>query len=95
MTENELKDAKNRGIRASQLLNDPLILSAFNDIRHVLYKKIEESDFNQRDDREDCYRMLRAAEMFEGMFRRHVNTGKAAEDKLKGLKKIIRRVQEL
>lgn len=95
MNENELIDAKNRGIKAEQLLKDPLINNAFNDIRHILYKKIESSDFNEREEREDCYRMLRAAEMFEGMFKRHINTGRSAEEKLSTLDKIIRRVQEL
>ncbi len=95
MNELELQDVKNRGIKAQQLLKDPLINGAFNDIRQLLYKKIEQSEFNQQSEREDCYRMLRAAEMFEGMFKRHINTGKAAEEKLSALQKVIRRVQEL
>lgn len=95
MNEIELKDAKNRGVRAAQLLNDPLIKSALSDIRSTLYRKISESDFKQREEREDCYRMLRAAEMFEGMFQRHINAGRSAEEKLNVAQRFIKRVQEL
>lgn len=95
MSENHLKDDKNRGIRAKQLLNDPLMSKALSDIRATLYKKISESEFSQRNEREDCYMMLRAAEMFEGMLKRHINTGKAAEEKLNGFMRAVRRVQEL
>ncbi len=95
MSDIKLKADQQRGVRAGQLLNDPLIQSALSDIRSTLYRKISESDFSQSEERESCYRMLRAAEMFEGMFKRHINTGKAAEEKLSAMQKVIRRVQEL
>ena len=89
-----LKRQSIRGRKAKTLLEDELMQSALNDIRMTIYKKIETSAFNQKDEREDCYRMLRAAEMFEGMLRRHINTGIAAEEKLSVLQRVVKRVQE-
>lgn len=95
MNEAELERQKQRGIRAKQLLDDELIKGAFHDIRENIYQKIGSSSFDQSKEREDCYHMLRAVETLEGVFKRHINTGKAAVDKL-GLKDIVvKRIQEL
>jgi hypothetical protein len=95
MNEIELERQKQRGIRAKQLLDDELIRAAFNDIRGNIYQKIGSSSCDQSKEREDCYYMLRAVETFEGMFKRHINVGRAAEDKLSLPKRVVKRIQEL
>ena len=95
MNEVDLQRQKQRGIRAKQLLDDELIRAAFNDIRENIYQKIGTSSFEQSDEREDCYRMLRAVETVEGQFKRHINTGRAAEEKLSFVGRVVKRVQEL
>ena len=95
MNEVELHAQKQRGIRAKQILDDELIKKAFHDIRESIFDKIAQSSFKQQDDREDCYRMLRAIESFEGKFKQYINTGKVAEDKLNPLMKVVKRVQEI
>lgn len=94
MNEVELQKQKQRGDRARQLMDDKLICGAFSDIRENIYKKISASTFDQSKEREDCYMMLRAIETFEGQFRKHINTGRAAEEKLSLTMRVIKRVQE-
>ena len=91
----KLRRDEQRGIKARQILNDELVIKAFEDIKQMLYHKIEQSSFEQKEVREDCYRMLRASECFEGMFKRHINTGRAAEEKLSLMKRVVKRIQEL
>ena len=94
MNEVELQKSKQRGIRARQLLDDELIRSAFNDIKENIYQKIGSSSFDQSKEREDCYMMLRAIDSFEGQFKKHINAGRAAEEKLSLAQRVIKRVQE-
>lgn len=95
MNEFKLKAQVARGQKAKSILNDALVKEALEDIRKTIYKKIEISAPKEKDQREFCYQLLRAAEMFEGMFTRHIQTGIAAEEKLNPLKKAIKRVQEI
>jgi hypothetical protein len=95
MNEVELQRQKQRGIRAKQLLDDELIRAAFNDIRDNIYQGIASSSFDQSKEREDSYHMLRAVESLEGQFKRHINTGRAAEEKLSIAQRVVKRVQEL
>ena len=90
-------DAKLKGDKASQLLRDPLLSEAIDEIRSSLYSKIENSSFKQRDEREDCYFMLRAVESFEGMLRKYINAGKtaASEERQSILNRSVTRVQDL
>lgn len=93
MNKRDLEKAAQRGDRAKQILNDQLVKDAFHDIRDHIYQLISSSSFEQSDKREDCYRMLRALESFEGMFRRHIQTGELSKESLK--QKIVKRIQEL
>lgn len=93
MNERELKLKEQRAIKAQQILNDELVKSAFNDIRNHLVEKITKSSFKQQEDREDCYRMLRCLESFQGMFDRHIRDGVIAKDKLS--MRVVKRIQEL
>ena len=91
----KLEKDKQRGIRAEQILGDTLTKEAFDAIRVNVYKLISNSRFDQKDEREDCYRMLRAMESFEGQFKRYIEKGRLADAKLNPLQKVIKRVQEL
>lgn len=86
---------KQRGIRAQQLLDDELIKQAFDAIRNNVFDKFTSSSFKDQETREDCYRMLRAAESFEGMFKRYIREGRIAEEKLSFGQKVVKRIQEL
>ena len=92
--EKKLHQASMRGKKAKALLEDELIRSALDDIREIVYGKIAASAFDEKEAREDCYRMLRAAEMFEGMLKRHINTGLAAEERLSTMQRVVKRIQE-
>lgn len=91
----KLKRDQQAGLKARQLLEDPMINDALNAIRKNLYDKIARSDFDQSEAREDAYRMLRSVEAFEGQFKRFINTGKIAEEKLGLLGNIVKRIQEI
>lgn len=95
MNEVEEERKRQRGIRAKQLLDDELIKNAFNDIRDNIFKKIGSSSFDQSKEREDCYYMLRAVESLEGLFKKHINEGRLAEEKLTLSQRVVKRIQEL
>ena len=54
------------GRKAQQLLDDPTLIRAFDQVEAGLYKGIAESSFEQSDEREDAYRMLRALTSLKG-----------------------------
>jgi len=95
MNEVELERQKQVGIRAKQIIDDELIKGAINAIRENIYRKIGSSSFDQSKEREDCYHMLRAVESFEGEFKKMINTGRVAQEKLSLKGKAVKRVQEL
>ena len=90
----DLELQKQRGIKAKQLIDDELVKSAFHDIKNNLIKKITSSSFKEQDEREDCYRMLRALESVEGQFFKHIQTGKVAENKLSLAQKVVKTLRE-
>jgi hypothetical protein len=83
MDENQAREIATRSDHAERILKDPIINDAFTAIRENIFKKIAESDYTQADQREDLYRMLRAIESFEGQFKRYINDGKIARNRLK------------
>ena len=91
---NKEEKAKLDGIKAKQLLNDPLVIKALADMRHNLYDMIQRSSFDQSKEREDCYYMLRAVESFEGQFKKIINAGIAAEQKIAAAGRVVKRIQE-
>jgi hypothetical protein len=88
MNEIEAKNMVRRADHAERILKDPLINEAFDAIRDNIFKKISVSSFGQKDEREDLYRMLRAVESFEGQFKKYINDGKLAKNRLKELLRI-------
>lgn len=76
-----------RGERARQLLNDPMLRDAIDKMRETTYHNIRTSNFKQIDEREECYKMLKAIDHFEDEFTRIVNGGKKAKSLIKKLLK--------
>lgn len=77
----DLKAKVNRGdeARALQKQLDPYL----DDMRQEVYKNIRKSNFFQKAERENCYKMLRAIDLFEGRLKKRINDGKMAKHKLK------------
>ena len=89
MNELELKDQVRRAERARQLLKDPMIQEFLSELRESVYHNIRTSHYKDKEDREDLYKMLQVMDRFEGVFNRHINTGKIAQSKLDQLKEKV------
>lgn len=72
-----------RGRRAATILEDPLIVEAFEKIDAKLMKQFRESDLDDAETREVMFRMMRAMDLFKTHFEAVVRTGKNAETELK------------
>jgi hypothetical protein len=95
MNELELKDQVKRGERARQLLKDPMIQDFLKELRETIYHNIRTSHFKDKEEREDLYKILQVTDRFEGLFNRHINTGKLASSKLDQLKERFTKVTRL
>ena len=91
LSEQQLRD----GVRAQQLLNDPMLADAFESVRLNIVDGIATSEFDQSDKRESGYHMLRALESVRGQIERHVRTaaGLQAEEKDAELRTVLRPVE--
>ena len=83
------------GARAKQLLDDPMLARAFEEVRLGIHNGIASSEFDQQDKREDGYHMLRALESVKGMIERHIRIadGIKAEAKQTDLRTVKRVVE--
>jgi len=68
------EDRLRLGAQANQLLNDPLLVKAFDDVKAGIVKQIEDSNFRQTKEREQAYQMLRALSAVKGQIESHVRT---------------------
>lgn len=66
------------GERARQLLNDPMIVKALEEMRETVYHNIRTSHYSKMEEREDLYKMLRAIDAFEKQFKQKIDAGKKA-----------------
>lgn len=89
MSEMELQRTAAKGERARQLIKDPMIREALDNMRDDVIQCIETSKFRDTDEREECYRMLRAIAAFEREFKRFMDDGKVAKSKLEVLRNKI------
>jgi len=77
-----LEEEALRGERAKQILEDPLVIAAFDEILKVTVDKW--SDASTSDDGAKKLRdFYRATQLFRQVFENHINTGKMAEIQLK------------
>ncbi|MCA3169596.1 MAG: hypothetical protein ING20_02400 [Burkholderiales bacterium] len=81
--------------RARQLLGDPMIVAALDDMRNTVYTNIRTSNFKQKEEREYLYLQLKAIDEFERKFKLRIQNGKLAESRLTELKRKIQRVVNL
>lgn len=93
--EMELRKQIADGERARQLLKDPMIVAALDDLRETVYTNIRTSSFKQKEEREYLYLQLKAIDEFERKFKFRIQNGKLAESRLTELKRKIQRVVNL
>lgn len=78
--------------RARQLLKDPMIVAALDEMRDTVYTNIRTSSFRQKEEREYLYLQLKAIDEFERKFKLRIQNGKLAESRLAELKRKLKRV---
>lgn len=81
--------------RARQLLEDPMIVAALDDMRNTVYTNIRTSSFRQKEEREYLYLQLKAIDEFERKFKLRIQNGRLAESRLAELGRKIKRVVNL
>lgn len=81
--------------RARQLLEDPMIVAALDDMRNTVYTNIRTSSFRQKEEREYLYLQLKAIDEFERKFKLRIQNGRLAESRLEELKRKVKRVVNL
>jgi hypothetical protein len=81
--------------RARQLLKDPMIVAALDELRNTVYTNIRTSSFKQKEEREYLYLQLKAIDEFERKFKIRITNGKLAESRLAELKRKIKQVVNL
>lgn len=78
--------------RARQLLKDPMIVAALDELRNTVYTNIRTSSFRQKEEREYLYLQLKAIDEFERKFKLRIQNGKLAESRLDEMKRKLKRV---
>jgi|DEB3_MinimDraft_2_1074329.scaffolds.fasta_scaffold57217_2 hypothetical protein len=81
--------------RARQLLKDPMLVAALDDMRNTVYTNIRTSSFRQKEEREYLYLQLKAIDEFERKFKLRIQNGRLAESRLAELGRKIKRVVNL
>jgi hypothetical protein len=81
--------------RARQLLEDPMIVAALDDMRNTVYTNIRTSSFRQKEEREYLYLQLKAIDEFERKFKLRIQNGRLAESRLVELGRKLKRVVNL
>lgn len=81
--------------RARQLLKDPMIVAALDELRNTVYTNIRTSSFRQKEEREYLYLQLKAIDEFERKFKVRIQNGKLAESRLAEMGRKIKRVVNL
>ena len=79
MSEHKQRIDKERGVRASQILNDPLVEEAFEKIRARLLESWENSHAHDEEIRQNAYLMIRLLKDLEHQFKIAIQHGKLAD----------------
>lgn len=72
-----------RAGRARLILEDPLVVAALDGIKSQLREAWESSPARDKEGREEVYRFMRVAGMFEAALRKHIETGEIAAHHLR------------
>jgi hypothetical protein len=86
MNENQLEDSVARGERARILLEEPILRDFFTDMDRKLTDGIKGSAYEDKEGRENLYRMYKALDSFKKLFERYIAEGKIASDMLEKVK---------
>jgi len=78
-----------RGMKAKQILDEPLIKEFFETYRGNLVDRLSESNIDPELEKE-YVRMLKVSKQFKKSFENYIKTGKKAEGLLEKLKEKIR-----
>ena len=79
MSEQKLTEEYARGLEATQLIENPLLVAAFEAIETEIDHQWKTSKANEEDAREKLYLMSRLLAKLKGTIQTHVQTGKMAE----------------
>ncbi len=71
-----------RGARASEIMENDLVIEAFEAIEKTITEGWQESSAEDEKARENAYLMHRLVQNFKGEFKRAIATGKASEKRL-------------
>ena len=84
------------GQAAEQLLRDPVLNKAWDDVRKSIHDLIENSKFDQHEQREDAYCMLRALTAVRGKIESHIRAAHGVQAEQKELRtRTVKRVAEM
>jgi hypothetical protein len=83
MSEIKQRQAVDRAARAEALLNDPLIIEAFETLDKEFVSAWKESAIADQQSREHIYQLLQALEALKGHFAKVLEDGKLAKERLK------------
>ena len=78
---------QDRGAKAADVLRNPLVVEAFEELRKTYVLGWSGSDPQDSAFREQCFHLLKALEAFEGHFESVVTTGKMASQQMEELRR--------
>jgi len=82
-----------RGVRAQRLMEDDLLKEALSVIRGNIRDSWETSKANDKDGREDAWKMMKVVNEFERHLRSVMGTGKMAEAELTRLQGLVNKIK--
>jgi|TARA_R110000796_G_scaffold4299_2_gene16561 hypothetical protein len=83
----DFRDEQDRGAKAAAVLRDPLVISAFAEIRSAYVDAWAHTDPADTEFREQLFCLMKALESFEVHFQSAVQTGKMASTQMEELRK--------
>lgn len=92
MSDNAYRKDLDRANRAKALLNDDLLVEAFDTIRTHCIEGFQNSLAAQKEEREDLWKMLKALSEVQRHLKSVMERGKLAEHKLSFVDKVKRKV---
>ena len=90
MTENKLIEQRARGEKAKGVLENDLVIEAFEKIEADLNEMWQKSEMSQHEERENIYLAMRIFKNFRAYFSKVVRTGDAAAKELVTIQKKAR-----
>lgn len=87
MNEGKLREQRERAAQAERILNEPLILEAFDYLDTEFMRAWKQSSVEDTQARERIYNLCQALEAVKGHLKSVIETGKMAKAQLDQLKK--------